>query len=415
LLSHKPWKRTPLDVPLLIFVGIGVLSAIINRVPPLVAAMGLRILLRYVLLFYLVIQIGFSRRATRRLIIAMLGGALLVMGVGLAQAIIGPRLTDILRMREARIGVQTVQTTSGVFEAKGRFIFSTLGRYDALGMYGVVILLLVLALYTYYPRWRGILRWLILATGICLALTMSRQSWLALYAALWSWGLLSKKKKRAVGLLLVLALIPAVLIGTAHLMPSLVRSFSPQTLNQASVLTRMLAVFSPEYLQTSAYRAGRLYVLRHVGERIMQLAPLLGFGPGRLGSLTADFFGFSTAELLGMEEWQVYLVNDVNWITILGQFGLIGTLAFLMMFVTLGRYAWRMYNHMYDPLARSMALACVGGIVAFLMLGFFGPNFEQRVVSMYVWLTAGLTVALARVGQRAGVEDSAHKPQTSCC
>jgi hypothetical protein len=402
LLLYKPWKRTPLDVPLFIFISVGVLSALVNQVPPLVAVLGLRILLRYVLLFYLVVQIGFSRKATRRLIVAMLGVASVVFGIGLAQALIGPSLTEVLHVAETKVGTTVLResVSSGVSLARGRYIFSTLGRYDMLGQYTVIILLLLLALYLYYPRRRGILRWLILTTGICLLLTMSRQSWLAMYAALWSWALLSKKKW-AIGLLPLLLLVPVTLVGMAYLFPHLVRYYPGSELVQATILTRSLEMFSSEYFEVSAYSAGRLYVLRYVGQRILQLVPLLGFGPGRFGSLTATYFQFSAAESLGMAEGQVRLVNDVNWISILGQYGLIGTLAFLVMFVALWRYARRMYKRLSDPLAKSVALVCVGSIVAFLVLGFFGPNFEQRVISMYVWLIAGLTVALARAEQRA--------------
>ena len=402
LLSHRDWKRTPLDTPLLIFIGVGILSAMVNRVSPFVAVLGLRILLRYVLLFYLVVQIGLSRKATRRLIIAMLVVALVVIGIGLAQALIGPPLTEILQVQETSVGGRTLRggVSSAVSYTHGRYIFSTLGRYDALGLYTVVILLLLLALYTYYPRRRGVLRWLVLATGICLVLTMSRTSWLGMYAALWSWALLSKKKW-AIGLLFTLLLVPITLVGIAYFSPHLVRYYPGAELPQATLLTRALELFSPRYFEVSAYSGGRLFTLHFVGRRILEQAPLLGFGPGRFGALSATYFGFGVADLLGVEEWQVHLVNDVNWITILGQYGLIGALAFLMMFVALWRYARRMYNRLSDPLTKSMALACMGSIVAILVAGFLGPNFEQRAISMYVWLIAGLMVALARAEQRA--------------
>jgi len=402
LLSRRGWKRTPLDTPLLIFIGVGALSAIVNQVPPLVAVLGLRILLRYVLLFYLVVQIGFSRKATRSLIIAVLGVASVVIGIGLAQALIGPSLTEVLYVSETKVGTTVLRggVSSDVSLARGRYIFSTLGRYDALGLYAVVILLLLLALYIYYPRRRGVLRWLVLATGICLVLTMSRTSWLGMYAALWSWALLSKKKL-VIGLLFTLLLVLITLVGIAYFFPHLVRYYPGAELSQASILTRALELFSPRYFEVSAYSGGRLFTLHFVGRRILEQAPLLGFGPGHFGSLTATYFGFSTADLLGVEERQVYLVNDVNWITILGQYGLTGALAFLVMFIALLRYARRMHGHLSDPLAKSTALACAGSIVTLLVTGFFGPNFEQRVISMYVWLIAGLMVALARAEQRA--------------
>jgi len=400
LLYHKPWRRTPLDIPLLIFIGVGILSALVNQVSPLVALMGLRILLRYVLLFYLVVQIGFDHASVRRLLVAMFCVALVVAGIGLIQALIGPAMTEILRVPDIVIGEHTVRSVTGFFTAHGRYIFSTLGRYDALGMYNVIILLFSLALYIHYPRRRGIIGWLIVITGICLALSFSRQSWLALYAALWAWLFVLYKKKWAISLSAVLLVAPMILGMIVYLSPEIVRFYKGDEGVHISALARLVEVFSPEYRKISAYYAGRLFVLRFVGARILELAPFLGFGPGTFGTQSAAFFGFSNANLLGMQERQVFLVNDVNWITILGQYGLIGTAAFLMIFAVLFRYAWRMYKRLSDPLTKSVALACQGSIVALLLLGFFGPNFEQRVIALYVWLIAGLTVTLAHTEQR---------------
>jgi len=401
LLSHKPWKRTPLDIPLFIFIGIGILSSLINQVPFLAVILGFRILLRYVLLFYIVVHIDFDYVSARRLLIALFCVAAVVVGIGLIQALIGPPMTEILRIPEIKIGEHVVRSIPGYFMgAHGRYIFSTVGRYDMLGMYCVVILLLSMALYIYYPRRRIMLGWLIALTGICLVLTFSRQSWLALYAALWTWFLVSSKKKWAVGLFFALLMGPMILFIAIYFSSDIVRFYKGDEGIHISALARLAEVFSSEYRGISAHYAGRLFVLSFVGARILELVPFLGFGPGTIGTPSAAFFGFSNAELLGMVESQVFLVSDVNWITILGQYGLIGTAAFLIMFAALFRYARRMYKRPSDPLTKSVALACQGSIVALLVLGFFGPNFEQRVISMYVWLIAGLTVALSHTGKR---------------
>lgn len=409
LLSQKPWRRTPLDIPLLTFIGVGILSALINHVPPLVALMGFRILLRYVLLFYLIVQIGLDHVDVRRLLIAVLCASSVVIGIGLLQGLIGPPITEILRIPDIVIGEYTVRSITGFFTAHGRYIFSTLGRYDALGMYAVVILLLSMALYIHYPRRRVILGSLIALAGICLVLTFSRQSWVALYTALWVWFLVSHKKKWAAALFLVLLIVPIILFAAIYMSPAIVRYYGGEEGTHVSAIARLSEVFSPEYIHISAYYAGRLFVLRFVGTRILELAPFLGFGPGTFGTQSAAFFGFSNATLLGMTEAEGFLVNDVNWITILGQYGLLGAMAFLMILAVLFRYAWRMYKRVSNPLAKSMALAYQGCIIALLLLGFFGPNFEQRVISMYVWLIGGLLVALAHAGQRIADGDKIGK------
>lgn len=403
--AGKPWKRTPLDIPLLLFVGVGILSAVVNRIPILVAGLGFRILLRYVLLFYLIIQIGYTHEAARKLIRAILFLASIVIGIGFLQALIGPPITRILHVEETRIGEQTLRTISGVLTARGRYIFSTLGRYDALGVYLTVIFLLALALYYYYPIYRRKLGCFVVATGVCLLLTMSRQSWVAIYVALWTWGLIARKK-RFVNLMVLLLAISGVIFLMINVAPHLVRYFSTQELGQATILTRILEPFSRDYFEVSAYRGGRFFTLRFIGGRILELSPWLGFGPGRFGSITATYFGFSTADLLGVEPWQVHFADDVNWITILGQYGLLGVITFLSMFWVLFRYACRIYRrpmHRRSPevLTKSIALTCIGCIPVLVLLGFLGPNFEQRAVAMYFWTIMGLLVALARADSTA--------------
>lgn len=321
LLSDKPWKRTPLDIPLLLFVLIGVLSAVVNGLPAIVWGMGQRILLRYALLFYLVVQVGFNRQQTRRLLAAMLAMAGFVMAVGLLQAVLGPPMNQFLRIPDIVLNATATRKTSGFFVAHGRYIFSTLGRYDAFGIYALYILLLVVAYMLHHRPRRRTWAWLAAATLICLVLTLSRQSWLAMYAALWCWVVLSRKKW-AVMVLSVLVLVPVLIMLAAFFFPDLGRYSGAE--QERTVLTRILSSVSDDYLRVSSGSGGRLFVLRYVSERILELAPVLGFGPGHFGTITAQYFGYSDAQLLGMEQKDVYLVFDVNWVTLLGQYGALG-------------------------------------------------------------------------------------------
>lgn len=397
LLRQKTWKKTPLDIPLLLFVGAGILSGLVNAVSPVVTLLGMRILLRYVLLYYLITQIGFDRKTIRPLLAGMLGAAIIVVGLGFAQSLLGQSVSDFLTVQETTLGTITLRDLPPVRLAQGTYIYSTLGRYDLLGLYSALILLLLLSLFMHYPRRRTSLLLLLVPVGICLMLSMSRQSWLLVYTGLVAWVFVQRNIK--LGTLLILA--PLVLTGLAMSLPHLVRYYSGSELSQASVLTRLLEPYSPEYRDISANSGGRLYVIFNVGSRILEETFLFGFGPGRFGSLTSEVFDFSAADLLSMSEWQLKFLNDVNWITVLGQYGVIGTTAFALMFGTLFRYAWRVYRRSADPLTKSVNLACLGSIAGLMTAAFAGPNFEQRVFSMYIWLFAGMAVSLARAERHA--------------
>ncbi len=395
LLNGKPWRRTPLDLPLFLFVVIGIVSAVVNQLPVIVLLMGLRITLRYLLLYYLVVQVGFNRQQVKKLLLALLVMAALVMVVGLLQAIIGPPMNRFLHIPDIMFGDTATRAISGFAAGHGRYIFSTLGRYDAFGIYAVYILLITLAYVFHHRRRHTAWTWLIVATLICLALTLSRQAWLALYITLWVWAIIGKKKW-AIYVLFVLFVIPAAILLIALSFPDWVRYYGSANVGELTVITRILDAFSAGYLRVSSGSGGRLFVLRHVSERILELVPWLGFGPGRFGTITAQYFGYSDAELLGMTQGDVYLVFDVNWVTLLGQYGSLGLLAFLFVFWRAWRRTRWLYRHATDSLSRSIALATVGIIPAFMVLAFFGPNFEQRIVAMYAWLMIALVVTLSQ-------------------
>jgi hypothetical protein len=398
-LGGKPWKRTPLDLPLLLLVGTGVVSAVFNQVPPIVLLMGLRITLRYALLFYLVVQIGYSTAQARRLLLYLLGMATLVIGIGLVQAIVGPPMNEFLRVSDIQLNDTTRRAIRFVM-VHGRYIFSTLGRYDAFGIYALYILLIVLAWIINHPqRHRG---WYFLgvATVIGLILSLSRQAWLAGYIALWVWAIAARKKWAAL-ILLVLFAVPVLIVLLAFAFPDLVRYYSASEMGEITFVSRLLSSFSEDYIRVSSSAGGRLFVLREVSQRILELSPLTGFGPGRFGTLTASYYGYSNAEILGMTQGEVYLVYDVNWVTLLGQYGTIGVIAFLLVFRAGWYKAVSLYRTATDPFVRTVALAASGIVPAFLVLGFFGPNFEQRIVAMYPWLLLALVMTLSRHSSQA--------------
>ena len=395
LLSGKPWKRTPLDIPLLLLIGIGVLSAVVNNLPPVVLIMGLRITLRYALLFYLIVQVGFDRRQTQRLMTAVLIMAAFVVAVGLLQAIIGPPMNRFLQIPDIVFNDTATRAISGFFVGHGRYIYSTLGRYDAFGIYALYILLIVLAYMFHHRRRHPAWGWLALGAFICLMLSLSRQAWLAFYVALWVWAIIARKKW-IILILAALVIIPVIVLLLALLFPELIRHYSVAEESQVTFISRILSIFSSDYVRVSGSEGGRLYVLRYVSARILELVPWFGFGPGRFGTITAQYFGYSDAQLLGMTQGQVYLVFDVNWVTLLGQYGVFGLLAFALIFLAGWRRAVQLYRRTDDPFTRSVAVAAVAIIPAFFVLGFFGPNFEQRIVAMYVWLMMGLAVALSQ-------------------
>ncbi len=384
-------RWSPLDVALAAFLVVAALSTAINDVSITVAGLGLRVLLRYIAAFYIVINLDIDTAMAQKMVRGLVVTATVVSVIALFQALIGASFTEFLLPSETVIGGQVVkEAVRGQLGERTR-VFATLGRYDTLGTFLTVVLLVSGGLYTRLNRADiRLIRVLWLFALPALALSYSRQSWVAVYVG----GLTVVWFARRPRTLAALIVVPPVLVlTTALLFPDAVAYSSDRA--QVSLISRFLEPFSPEYLDISRNRFGRLYVLLEVGARIFERALWLGFGPGSFGSLTSRFLGFESGSLVDVPEGSAFLINDVNWITLLGQVGAVGLACFVWMLVRLGRTARRVAVGADHDFVRGLALGYVGLVVAFGLLGFFGPNFEVRQVSFYFWLLGGLVVALA--------------------
>jgi len=389
------WYRAPLDSPLMAFLCISVISSLRHDASLLTLVLGLRPILRYLLLYYLIIGLNITMGEARGILRAGLTMATLVAAIGILQAVVGPPVTRLLLVSETHVGDTMLRTITPP-QVHGKFVFSTLGRYDAFGTYMVVWLFLVFFSHQVLCLKRH-RRWMLAFWfAIPLILSFSRQSWLALLIG--SLVLLIVLRSRIAWHIVasISACLLILLLLAFLLFPEEIAHVDAANVGQVSLVQRLLEVASVDYLRTVAFHGGRLFVLWFVGARILQVAPWLGFGPGRFGTLTAEVLGYDAASQLGMTPGQTYLVNDVNWVTLLGQVGLLGTIAFLLMLLLVLSDACRTWTKAESPEIRGLAASVAALTVAFIVLGFFGPNLEQRVLSMYFWALAGLLVSVSR-------------------
>ena len=388
------WYKTPVDIPLLIFLGAALVSAILNDSPPIVAVLGIRPLIRYALVFYILTQLRVTRQFFERCFTLSLFMATLVAIIGLMQTMIGSPLTNLLIPGDVVIGGATARAGLRHIVAPRTYIFSTMGRYDTLGTFLLFFLLLATGAFVLADRqWRKRILPFLIVGFPAFALTFSRQSWLGLVVGVGIMVLISRWREFQRTRLLYFSgaiLVPLLIL----LALPYARYFSGESVIQASLLERALEPFSQRYFEISRYSYGRLFVIVEVGSRLLKIAPFFGVGPGQFGSLTARFFNIPFWELVDVPENAAHFINDVNWILILGQVGLIGTLSFLWIFLSLFWTAYKRYFRSPVGIIRGIILAYSAIIIVYLLIGFFGPNFEVRQISFYVWLWGGLIMGL---------------------
>lgn len=105
--------------------------------------------------------------------------------------------------------------------------------------------------------------------------------------------------------------------------------------------------------------------------------PLLGLGPSNY------YFYVERATIMGWGgAWNVKFSSHNNWVDLIAQTGIIGTVVFLLFALSMGRAGLRLYRQLPDGFPRAYAAACVAGLVATLISGFLGDWFLPFVYNV---------------------------------
>lgn len=105
--------------------------------------------------------------------------------------------------------------------------------------------------------------------------------------------------------------------------------------------------------------------------------PLLGLGPSNY------YFYVQRATIMGWGgAWNVKFSSHNNWVDLIAQTGILGTVVFLLFTLSMGRAGLRLYRRLPDGLPRAYAAACVAGLVATLISGFLGDWFLPFVYNV---------------------------------
>lgn len=397
LLTRKiKTKVTPIDLPFLLFVLVLVGSSIVNFVDPTVAILGIRQILRFLLVFFLVVQIAPSQTFIRNLTIVMFGVVLIQSVLGIAQSVIGEPLDNFLLPSESRT-LGSIVLTAGVeqFWDPGSRVFATLGRYDRLGNFLYFFLLMGAGfLFTEKFATDRRLLWLFGLGFPTLVLTYSRSSWFAFLLGFLFIGLLLKRDKRVLVGTAIFLIFVAAYLGLSGLRVSQITEGAGQTLAE-----RFYESFSYSRWRGEYFGLGRVFWYVHTPVDVVAASPILGFGPGQYGGgAAAALHNTKVYEELGLP-FGVFGTEgfiDNNWFSLWGETGTLGLILYLWMFVSLFLLGLKVAREAKDPLSRALALGLCASLIAVGFNGFTSTLFEIRTISYYLWLYAGFVVVLAQ-------------------
>jgi O-antigen ligase len=395
--GKRKMEQTPIDLPFVFFLLVALASLVVNLVPPLYGLLGLRQIIRFILIFYIVSYLKPEREFIRRITWVMLWVMLAEGIIGLMQAFIGGPMDEFLIPSERKF-YESIQLTSGTeqFWSPGTRVFATMGRYDQLGTFISFFTLMAVGL-IYQAKQIAVKKKLlsiIILVMPAFLFTLSRASWFGLLLGIFVVSVLIVKDKRvrmAFASLIIIAVAYAAWSGIA------VRYLTDHP--EQTAVERFFEAFSYERWRGEYYGLGRLYWMVQTVATVVPSAPLFGVGPGQYGGGAAAALGNSSAyEKLGLP-FGVYGSEgyiDNNWFSLWGETGTLGLIFYAWMFVALGLMSLKVYRESKDPLARGLALGLIGCLFAITLQAFLATYLEVRTLALYLWMYAGFVYVLGR-------------------
>jgi hypothetical protein len=397
ILKGKGLLRTPIDLPFAGFLLVALASLVVNAVPMGIGLLGLRQIIRFILLYYAAVWLEVDSAYIRRLMVMMFGVVVLECLLGIVQAATGGALDEFLLPSERRF-FESIQLTSGTsqFWSPGSRIFATMGRYDQLGTFLCFFGLLAVGLsYEMMDRGRKrIYMALLLLIVPALLLTMSRASWFGFLGGLFVIGAIIQRDRRVRFAFAACVLALLAYWGWTGIAVRYLTEYPSQT-----PVERFFESFSYERWRGEYYGLGRLYWFVQTPLVVVRSSPVLGVGPGQFGGGAVAALGNTRVyEKLNLP-FGVYGTDgyiDNNWFAIWGETGTLGLVFYAWMVLALAWTALRVWRDSMSDMTRGLALGFFGAVLAVGFQAFLATYLEVRTLALYLWLFGALIFTLAR-------------------
>lgn len=356
-------RTTPLDIPILVFIGLAVTSFLFGISSTTAELMRFFLkTINGILFFFTVVNLVDDRWALRFLVRTLIVGATGAALLGIVLYFLDQELATRILVSLRAIG----------YYPSGSIVTRTIAESQMLRAVGTSVdpnvlagTLLLTAPYTatqlfsakpVVPR-----AWLLPAFAamlLCLVLTFSRSSWAGAMAA---GALLATLRYRRIWLV-------ALLVA-------------------ATIVITPWGDFVVDRFQSGIEFEDRAAQMR-LGEyrdaiRLIQAYPWFGVGFGAAPDL------------------ELYIAASSVYLLIAEQMGLVGLTAFIVVIVTFSVTSLRAWRHMADPELEAALLGAVGALTGALVAGvfdhyFFNLHFPQTIALF--WMNVGLAMVASRLG-----------------
>ena len=404
LVIHKlyrgiPFVKTAIDLPVIGFYSVVLLSILVNNSPLMGSLYNVRPLARYIVLFYLVANSALSEKKIETFLRIILGIGIFQLTAGLIQWIGGPAAFDFFLPRESTLNIGGFTKEYRLLEV-GREIGSIYGTLGDTVIYGVFM---ILVLIIYLSRIRRLEYLNLLGAAVLfffIARSYSRAATFSALLAGGAWYYFHFGWKKTLQLACATVLVFGLLLAFVN--PFNLEYINPRKA-RVGLVGNVTGVFSGDYVRIAQKQ--RLGALIGNVPTVLVNKPILGYGADQNSAI----------EGLNMSQRSFLLkvlskegFKDVYWVAILCFYGVLGLGFFAMIFYRLFRYAFSLYqrsvstsslierNILASRLTQrvSIIMLCFVAITVFLL--FFNRTLEFRGYGFYFWLCAGLMFASDR-------------------
>lgn len=360
LTGRRKLVWTSLDVPVLLWIAVGLISALLNGGGLVQTGAGLRAMLQYYLLALIISNAGLDRQRLRSLLIGLFGLVTLLALHGVYQRVAGvPTPPEWLDVTEQHIGTRA---------------FGTMANPNTYAGYLALFAAPLLALFTVRmgAGARLLVTGSLLTVVLAILFSLSRSAWMALALAM---VLISIARDRRIMLLLIVGalLLPAV---------------SP------TMAGRLAQGFSMAYLNKSA--AGGRIDWWNRAQEVAAVNPVFGVGPGQFGGAVANYFGTKANVLVNLPERHPIWV-DSQYFQYIAEVGYLGLAIFFWIIITFLRAARDVYRRS-DEMTGALVLGFAAAVVGLLVQSTFASIWEMQQITSVVWFGMGLIGMLQRDG-----------------
>ena len=398
LVIHKlyrgiPFVKTAIDLPIIGFYSVVLLSMLVNGSPLIGSLYNIRPFARYIVLFYLIANSNLSEKRIATFLRIILGVGIFQIGAGIIQWAGGPAAFNFFLPRETTLTIGGFTKEYRLLEL-GREIGSVYGTLGDTVIYGVFM---ILVLVIYLSRIRRLEYLNLLGAAILfffIARSYSRAATFSALLAGGAWFYFQYGWKKTLQLALSIAMVFGILLAIVN--PFNLEYINPRKA-RVGLIGNVTGVFSGSYVRVAQKQ--RLGALIGNVPTVLVNKPILGYGADQ--NTTIEKLNASQRSFL-LKILSKNGFKDVYWVAILCFYGLLGLGFFALIFYRLFRAALDLYRKSVNtPLAVSrltrqisIIMLCLVVITAFLL--FFNRTLEFRGYGFYFWLCAGLMFASDR-------------------